>query len=90
MNQKGGSMIKNLGILTHMYFLITVFYIQPMDPPPPAKKINTLAWLDDNKIIFASRKACYIKNPFSSAAKFKLHDESTHHIIINKIENIYF
>lgn len=55
-----------------------------MDPLPFPKKTNTLLWLDDDKIIFASRTACYVKNPFSSAAKFKLHDGLTHHIIVNE------
>ena len=58
--------------------------IWSMDPPPIPKKTNTLLWLGDNEIIFASRTACYVKSPFSSVAKFKLHDELTHHIIINK------
>jgi hypothetical protein len=55
-----------------------------MDPPSFPKKTNTLLWLGDDKIIFASRSSCYVKNPFSSAAKFKLHDKLTHHIIANK------
>ena len=77
-------MIQYLALFTHICFLITVFCVRPMDPPAVAKKTNTLIWLSDDKIIFASRNACYIKNPFSSVAKCKLHDESTHHIITNK------
>ncbi len=55
-----------------------------MDPPPTSKKTSSLLWLAEDKIIFASRSACYVRNPFSSVAKFKLHDELTHHIIVNK------
>lgn len=55
-----------------------------MDPLPISKTTNTLLWLDDNKIIFASKRGCYVKSPFSSIAKFMLHGELTHHIIANK------
>lgn len=75
-------MKKYLGALINLNFLIMPLFMQSMTGPH--RTTNTLLWLADNLLIFASRNACYLKIPFSKHAGTTLHNELTHDIIVNK------
>lgn len=73
-----------------LYFLLTSSFALTMDPPPP-KKTNTLLWLADNRLIAGSLNGCSIRCPLSLSQlqpsiqrPFKLHDQPTHNIILNR------